>query len=171
MRGDAIQDLLLRHRADQLVHRLAVLVDDHRRDVEHAQLAGVLLILINIHLDDLLHGRVGFLQNGQDVLAALRGLVGDAAVDQGAGFVGGDLARDVDVGAGDYGLGLGWGMLVVGLRGELGCGVRVRCEGRWNGRVGFCSPRLGLLEGQFGHGGVYVRAASSRAGQWMRSQL
>lgn len=143
-----------------------VLLEDavHLGEVRH-------VVQENIHLDDLLHGRVGFLQNGQDVLAALRSLVGDAAVDQGAGFVGGDLARDVDVGAGDYGLGLGWGMLVVGLRGELGCGVRVRCEGRWNGRVGFCSPRLGLLEGQFGHGGVYVRAASSRAGQWMRSQL
>lgn len=62
----------------------------------------------------------------------------------------------------------GW---VVGGAGVWGKGVGARGDGRWDGRMGFCSPRLGLLEGQFGHGGVYVRAASSRAGQWMRSQL
>ena len=117
--------------------------------LEHAVHLGEVRHVVQKHVyfDDLLDRGVGLLQDGEDVLAALRGLVGDAAADQGAGFVGGDLARDVDVGAGDYGLGLGWGVLVVGLRGELGGGVRARCEGRWNGRVGLCSPCLGIWKG------------------------
>lgn len=76
--------------------------------LEHAVHLGEVRHVVqeHVHLDDFLNGRVGFLQDGQDVLAALGGFVGDAAGDQGAGFVGGDLARDEDVGAGDYGLGL-----------------------------------------------------------------
>jgi hypothetical protein len=61
----------------------------------------------DIDLDDLLNGCVGLLQDGNDVLAALCGLVGDATLDQGAGLVGGDLAGDEDLRTGDDGLGLG----------------------------------------------------------------
>ena len=69
----------------------------------------------NVDLDDLLDRSIGFLQNGNDVLAALCCLIGDAALDQSAGLVGRDLARDENLGAGDDGLGLwcglaGWGI-------------------------------------------------------------
>ena len=66
---------------------------------EHAVHLGEMRHVVqeNVHLDDFLDRRVGFLQDGQDVLAALGGLVGDVAFDQGAGFVGGDLAGDEDV--------------------------------------------------------------------------
>lgn len=63
----------------------------------------------DVDLDDVLDGCVGLLQDGDDVLAAQCCLVGDAALDQGAGLVGGDLAGDEDVGPGDDGLGL-WGV-------------------------------------------------------------
>ena len=53
MRLDAIHDLLLRQGAHQLVNGLAALVDDHGRDVEYAELASVLLVLVNIDLGDL----------------------------------------------------------------------------------------------------------------------
>lgn len=129
-----------------------VLLEDavHLGEVRH-------VVQEHVHLDDLVDGRAGFLQDGQDVLAALRGLVRDAAGDQGAGFVGGDLARDVDVGAGDYGLRLGWGVLVrAGLWGKLGWGGRAWVRGG-DGEVVLevvqrgprgcsrCSPRLGWL--------------------------
>lgn len=57
VRVDAIQDLLLRHGADQLVDRFAILVHDHGWDVEHTQLTGVLLVLVDVDLGDL-HARV-----------------------------------------------------------------------------------------------------------------
>lgn len=60
----------------------------------------------DVDLDDLLDRGVGFFQDGDDVLAALGGLVGDVALDQGASLVGGDLAGDEDIGTGDDGLGL-----------------------------------------------------------------
>lgn len=56
----ALENLRLRHRADDLVDRLTVLVNDHGRDVEDAELRSVLLILIDVDLDDL-HA-VGFLR-------------------------------------------------------------------------------------------------------------
>src|SRR5690606_10676219 len=59
VRLEAIHNGFLRHRADDLVDRLAVLVDDHGRDVEDAELAGVLLVLVDVHLGDL--DAVGFL--------------------------------------------------------------------------------------------------------------
>lgn len=61
----------------------------------------------DVDLDDLLNRCVGLLEDGDDVLATLCGLVGDATLDQGTGLVGGDLAGDEDLGAGDDGLGLG----------------------------------------------------------------
>ena len=57
----------------------------------------------------------------------------------------------------------GW---VVGGAGVWGKGVGGEME--WS--CGSLLSLLGHLEGQFGHGGVYVRAASSRAGQWMHSR-
>lgn len=61
----------------------------------------------DIDLDNLLNRCVGLLQDGDDVFATLCGLVGDAALDQGAGLVGGDLAGDEDLRTGDDSLGLG----------------------------------------------------------------
>src|SRR5690606_15439416 len=53
VRAEPLQDLGLRHRADDLVDRLPILVDDHRRDIEDPKLRGVLLVLVDIDLDDL----------------------------------------------------------------------------------------------------------------------
>jgi len=64
------------------------------------------------HLDDPAQVATGFGQNGLDALARSLGLVCDAALDQRAGFVGGDLARDEDVWTGLDGLAVwadGWG--------------------------------------------------------------
>jgi len=59
------------------------------------------------NLDNPLNANTGFGEDSLDVLAAHLGLVGDAAFDQVALCVGGDLARDEDIGACDDGLGLG----------------------------------------------------------------
>lgn len=61
----------------------------------------------HIDLDHAVDLDAGLGQDADNVLAALFGLVGDAAFDQVAFGVGGDLARDVDLGAGDDGLRLG----------------------------------------------------------------
>jgi hypothetical protein len=60
----------------------------------------------DIDFDDTFDSNTSLLQYAHNVLAALRRLVGDAALDQGACVVGGDLARDEDLGACDDGLGL-----------------------------------------------------------------
>ena len=87
----------------------------------------------DIDLDNLLNGCVGLLQDGDDVLAALCGLVGDAALDQGTGLVRGDLAGDEDLGTGDDGLRLFWSQScvfqVVVSRRYRGCfSSRVGCD-------------------------------------------
>lgn len=61
----------------------------------------------HIDLDDAVNLNAGLGQDTDNVLAALLRLVGDAAIDQVAFSVGGDLARDIDLGTGDYGLRLG----------------------------------------------------------------
>lgn len=60
-----------------------------------------------INLNNLLHARPGSLKNSLDIIAASLGLIGDAALDESAGAVSGDLARDPDLVAGADGLGLG----------------------------------------------------------------
>lgn len=77
--------------------------------LKHAVHFGEVCHIVQEHvdLDDLLDGCVGLLQDRDDVLAALCGLIRDAALDQSAGLVGGDLAGNEDLGAGDDGLGLG----------------------------------------------------------------
>lgn len=67
----------------------------------------------HVDFDDALNLDASFGQDADNVLAALLGLVGDAAFDQVALCVGGDLARDVDLWASDDGLRLGWLALVV----------------------------------------------------------
>lgn len=59
------------------------------------------------YLDDLVHADTCLGKNALDVLAAHLRLVCDAAFDQVAFCVCGDLAGDEDVGAGDDGLRLG----------------------------------------------------------------
>lgn len=49
------------------------------------------------YLDDFANVAAGFLENGLETLARSLCLVGDAALDQVAVLVGGDLARDEDV--------------------------------------------------------------------------
>lgn len=60
-----------------------------------------------VHLDDLLHARAGGGDNGLDVVAAGLGQVADAALNQVARGVGGDLTGDEDLAVGADGLGLG----------------------------------------------------------------
>jgi hypothetical protein len=72
----------------------------HLREVGH-------VVEEHVALDDALNPHARLLEYGNNVLAALRRLVGDAALGKRAGGVGGDLARDEDLGASDYGLGLG----------------------------------------------------------------
>lgn len=62
--------------------------------------------------NDLLHPAPCSRQDSKDVLDALLRLVGDAAFDQVAGGVGGDLAGDEDLVVGFDGLGL-WGRVLV----------------------------------------------------------
>lgn len=76
--------------------------------LEHAVHLGEVCHVVkeDVDLDDLLNGSVRLLQDGNDVLAALCSLVGDATLDQSAGLVGGNLAGNENLGAGDDGLGL-----------------------------------------------------------------
>lgn len=60
----------------------------------------------DIDLDDLGHLGPGGAQDGLDVVAAGLGLLADGAGHQGAGGVGGDLARDEDCAVGADCLGL-----------------------------------------------------------------
>jgi len=71
------------------------------------------------HLDNPANVRPGFLEDGDDVPAAGLCLVRDAALDQRAAGVGGDLARDEDVRARGYRLRL-WGTEGVGMGFEMG---------------------------------------------------
>lgn len=60
----------------------------------------------DVDLDNPLQAHIYFGEDGLDVLAALFRLVGDAAFNQIALLVGGNLTRDKDLGACDDGLGL-----------------------------------------------------------------
>jgi hypothetical protein len=77
------------------------------------------------HLDNAVNADTSLLQDGDDVLAALCRLVRDAARDQLALVVGGDLARDEDLGAGDDGL-----ALVCCVSTVIACWSRPRVAGR-----------------------------------------
>lgn len=68
----------------------------------------------DVDLDHARHVGAGFGEDGFDVLAAGFGLRGDGAGDERAGRIGGDAARDEDVGAGDDGVGLGRGVSGMG---------------------------------------------------------
>lgn len=59
-----------------------------------------------VDLDYLLDRCVGLLEDGDDILAALCGLVGDVALDQRAGLVSGNLTGNEDLRPGDNSLGL-----------------------------------------------------------------
>lgn len=63
----------------------------------------------DIALHNLVQRAAGRLEDGLDVLGAGAGFVGDAALDERAGRVGGDLARDVEGVACADGLGLFFG--------------------------------------------------------------
>lgn len=80
----------------------------------------------DVALDDARDVAAGRRQDGLDVLAALGRLVGDAAFGEVAVLVGGDLAGDVDGWAGDDGLGLEGGLVVVYV--EDGCFAAI---GQW----------------------------------------
>jgi hypothetical protein len=58
------------------------------------------------YLNNPINPHIDLRQDRHNVIAALLRLVRDAAFDQVALFVRWDLARDVDLRAGDYGLGL-----------------------------------------------------------------
>lgn len=60
--------------------------------------------LVKTHLDHPVEGNARLGEDTLDVLAAHLGLVRNAALNQVALCVGGDLARDEDAGAGDDGL-------------------------------------------------------------------
>ena len=60
----------------------------------------------DVDLDHACDIRARLLENSLDALAARLRLLGNATGDKGAGLVGGDAARDVDVGARDDGVGL-----------------------------------------------------------------
>lgn len=59
-----------------------------------------------VNLDNLRHAGTSGGQDSLDVIAADLGLVTDAALDQGGGGIGGDLAGDEDLAVGADGLGL-----------------------------------------------------------------
>src|SRR5690606_13074849 len=55
---DSLEDALLRLRADDLFNRLAILVEDHRRDRDDAKLAGDTLIFVDVDLRNLERARL-----------------------------------------------------------------------------------------------------------------
>jgi hypothetical protein len=59
------------------------------------------------YLDNPINAHINLRQDRHNIIAALLRLICDAAFDQVALFVRRDLARDVDLRACDYGLGLG----------------------------------------------------------------
>lgn len=74
----------------------------------------------DVALDNLGDGRTSLLQDGLEVLAALLGLVGDGALNQGALSSEGNLAGAVDGRGGLDGLGLHWESFV-SIRASAGC--------------------------------------------------
>lgn len=74
----------------------------------------------DVALDNLGDGRTSLLQDGLEVLAALLGLVGDGALNQGALSSEGNLAGAVDGRGGLDGLGL-HGEGFVSIRASAGC--------------------------------------------------
>lgn len=82
-----------------LVRKELLIYAVHLSEVRH-------VVQKDIDLDDLCDVRAGFLEDGDDVIAAGGCFIGDGAFNEVALVVGRDLAGDVDLGSCDYGLGL-----------------------------------------------------------------
>jgi hypothetical protein len=84
------------------------------------------------YLNNPLHTHTNLRQYPLDILAALLRFIRDAAFNQRASIVGGDLARDVDLWARDDGLGLWWASVQhnIGSSQRLTCVLRVRAAVR-----------------------------------------
>jgi hypothetical protein len=100
------------------------------------------------YLDNPVHGNTSLSNNTLDVLTAHLGLIRNAALDQVALCVSGNLARDVECGASDYGL---------GLLGELASGARVVVSRR-SFEEWYASEALGRAEERtYGPAATYSR--------------